>query len=258
MSLFKSGNPALNEETFDENSFSQDLESLQVARMTVRGAAGKFGAMMLMLMAAATFSWVRIAESDSARTWIIGSAIGGFVLALIIMFKKEWAQYLALGYAMLEGFFLGAVSALLNAAYAERFPGLASQAVLLTAGVALAMFGLYYFRVLRATPLLTRVIVGATLGIAVFYLFRLGFGLFGVVLPFGMADSSPLSIGISLFIVGIAAFRLILDFDNIEQGAAVGAPKYYEWYTAFGLTLTIVWLYLEILKLLVKIAGGRR
>ncbi|RYY97736.1 MAG: Bax inhibitor-1/YccA family protein [Chitinophagaceae bacterium] len=258
MSLFKSGNPALNDNTFEDRSFSGELLALEGERMTVRGAAGKFGAMLVMLLASATFAWYRIAQSAEVGAWIWGSAIGAMILAFVIIFKKSWAPYLALGYAMLEGFFLGSLSALVNAMYAERFPGIASQAVLLTAGVALSMFALYYFRIIRATPLLTRVITVSMMGIAVFYLLSLVMGLFGVQLPFSIADSSPLSIGISVFIVGIAAFRLILDFDNIEQGAAAGAPKYYEWYSAFGLTLTIVWLYLEILKLLIKIAGSRR
>jgi uncharacterized YccA/Bax inhibitor family protein len=130
------------------------------------------------------------------------------------------------------------------------------QAVGLTFGVAIAMFLLYNFRVIRATEKFKSVIIASTLGIGIFYLITIVLNMFGVNVSF-MHDSSPLSIGISLFVVAIAALNLIMDFDMIEQGAERGAPKFMEWYGAFGLLVTIVWLYIEILKLLSKLANNR-
>ena len=256
MSLFKSGNPALSDKTFESGRFANELEALDYERMTVQGAAGKFGIMMLALFFAAGWAWIRIPQSPNVMLWMGGSAIGGLILAMIIIFKPKLASKLALGYALLEGIFLGTLSALVNAAFASRYPGLAGQAVLLTLGVAIAMFALYYFRILKATPIFTKVVVMATMGIALFYLINMVLRLFGSGMPF-LHDSSPLSIGISLFVVGIAALNFILDFDQIERGARSGAPKHMEWYGAFGLMLTIVWLYLEILKLLMKLANRR-
>ncbi|TCJ18225.1 Bax inhibitor-1/YccA family protein [Flaviaesturariibacter flavus] len=256
MSIFKGGNPALNEKTFDNATFSNELEGLNSERMTVRGAAGKFGAMMIMLLLAAAFGWLRIAQSPDATIWMFGSMIVGTILAFVIIFKKEWAPQLALGYALCEGIFLGTVSAIVNTLFEAKYPGIAGQAVLLTLGVAVAMFGLYYFRILKATPIFTKVVLIATMGIAIFYLIDLVLHWTGNGVPF-LHDSSPLSIGISLFIVGIAALNFVLDFAMIERGAEAGAPKQFEWYGAFALTVTIVWLYLEMLKLLMKLANRK-
>jgi uncharacterized YccA/Bax inhibitor family protein len=154
----------------------------------------------------------------------------------------------------LEGLFIGGISAILNAAFAEKYPGLIMQAVGLTFGVSLAMFLLYNFRIIKATERFKSIIFTATLGIGIFYLITLVLRLFGVNVSF-VYDSSLLSIGISLFVVAIAALNLILDFDRIEQGAEMGAPKFMEWYGAFGLMVTIVWLYIEILKLLSKLSS---
>ena len=166
------------------------------------------------------------------------------------------AGYLAPLYGLLEGLFIGGISAIFNAAFAEKYPGLVMQAVGLTFGVAISMFLLYNFRIIKATEKLKSVIIMATLGIGVFYLLTMLLRLFGVNVSF-MYDSSLLSIGISIFIVAIAALNLILDFDMIEQGAQRGAPKFMEWYGAFGLLVTLVWLYLEILRLLSKLASDK-
>jgi uncharacterized YccA/Bax inhibitor family protein len=155
---------------------------------------------------------------------------------------------------LLEGLFLGAISAVFNAAFAESYPGIVMQAVLLTLGTAGAMFLLYQFRIIQATPTFKKVIIMATAGIALFYLIAIVLRLFGVQMPY-LHDNSMIGIGISLFIVTIAALNLILDFDRIEQGAAQGAPKYFEWFSAFGLLVTLVWLYLEMLRLLSKLAS---
>jgi uncharacterized YccA/Bax inhibitor family protein len=169
-------------------------------------------------------------------------------------FKKEWSPFLAPAYAILEGLFVGAISAMYNFAFAESMPNIITNAVGLTVGTAVAMFLLYNFRVIKATERFKSVIVTATVGIAIFYLIVMVLRMFGVNVGF-MHDSSMLGIGISLFVVGIAALNLILDFDMIEQGAAYGAPKYMEWFGAFGILVTLVWLYLEILRLLSRFAS---
>jgi uncharacterized YccA/Bax inhibitor family protein len=179
---------------------------------------------------------------------------GGLITAIAITFKPNWAGFLAPLYGLLEGLFIGGISAIFNAAFAKSYPGLVMQAVGLTFGVALAMFLLYNFRVIKATEKFKSVIIASTLGIGIFYLITMVLRMFGVDITF-MYDSSLLSIGISLFVVAIASLNLILDFDMIEQGAERGAPKYMEWYGAFGLLVTIVWLYIEMLKLLSKLSN---
>ena len=174
---------------------------------------------------------------------------GGFVVAIIISFKKDWAPYLAPVYALLEGLFIGALSAM----YESVFPGLVQNAVGLTFGVGIAMYFLFTFRIIRATEKFKSVIISATLGIAIFYFLSWILGMFGVQgLSNLLNGNGIMGIGISLFIVAIAALNLILDFDMIEQASNYGAPKHMEWYGAFGLMVTFVWLYLEILRLLAK------
>lgn len=248
MAPFKSGNPAISEKIFDK------VQAHEGDVMTVRGTMNKFGLLFLMVLAGASFTWDLFFKGENVMPWMWGSMLGGFVVAMIIMFKKEWSPYLALGYAALEGLFLGAISAVFHAAFADKYPGIIMQAVLLTLGTAAAMYGLYHFGVIRATNTFKKVIVTATMGIAFFYLINMVLRLFGVQMPF-LHDNSLLGIGISLFIVAIAALNLILDFDRIEQGAAQGAPKYFEWYGAFGLLVTLVWLYLEILRLLSRFSS---
>jgi uncharacterized YccA/Bax inhibitor family protein len=249
MRLFKSSNPVISEKAFGQATVIEGDQA-----MTIRGTINKFGFMFIMILAAASFSWDLFSKGYNVMPLAIGSAIAGFVVALFIIFKKPWAPYLALLYAVLEGLFLGAISAVFNAAFAESAPGIVMQAVLLTLGTAAGMYGLYHFRILKATPLFRKVIYMAMIGIIFFYLAAFILRLFGVDMPY-LHNSSPLSIGISLFIVAIAALNLIMDFDMIEQGAAQGAPKYFEWYAAFGLMVTLVWLYLEMLRLLAKLSG---
>jgi len=251
MNLFKSGNPALSEKAFKNVSFTTDTSGV----MTVRGTLNKFGFMTIMLVAGAMFAWKAFYDgAPYAQTLMWVGAIGGLVIALVMAFKKEWAGYLAPAYAILEGLFLGAISAMFDYIFAESMPGIIINAVGLTVGTCVAMFALYRTGVIRATQRFKSIVMTATAGIAVFYLITMVIRMFGVQMPF-MHDSSILGIGISLFIVAIAALNLIIDFDMIEQGAAQGAPKYMEWYGAFGLMVTIVWLYLEILRLLSRFAG---
>jgi len=184
--------------------------------------------------------------------------IGGFISVIAISFKPDWARYLAPAYGILEGFVLGGISAIVNNMMKEKYPNIVMTAVLLTFGVALAVFLLYNFRIIRATEKFKAIIFSSIVGIGVFYLIYMVLGLFGINIPFmNWGNSSLLGIGINLFIVVIAALSLVLDFDQIEVGEKMGAPKYMEWYGAFGLLVTMVWLYLEILKLLSRFANNR-
>ncbi|HVF80410.1 MAG TPA: Bax inhibitor-1/YccA family protein [Flavisolibacter sp.] len=253
MPLFKGGNPAINEKVFNNISVASGEEL-----MTINGAMKKFGLMLVMVLGAASFTWGIYFQqgAEAVMPWAIGASIGGFIVALIIIFKKTWAPYLSLGYALLQGLFLGAISAVFEDAFHVRYPGIILQAVLLTFGVGIGMFALYYFRILQATAMFKKVVIGATMGIALFYLVAMIMNLFGAQMPY-LHSNGAVGIGISVFIVAIAALNLILDFDLIEQGAVQGAPKYFEWYCAFGLMVTIIWLYLEILKLLSKLASRK-
>ncbi len=253
MAIFKSGNPTLTEKMFDK---SLHIESNMQGTMSVRGTINKFGFLLLMIIAGAAYSWhlFEQAQTGLMNTLMMVGIFGGLITAIAISFKPNWAPYLAPLYGLLEGLFVGAISAILNAAFAEKYPGLVMQAVGLTFGVAIAVFLLYNFRVIRATEKFKSVIIAATMGIALFYLLTMVLRLFGVNVSF-MYDSSMLSIGISLFVVAIAALNLILDFDMIEQGAERGAPKFMEWFGAFGLMVTLVWLYIEMLKLLSKLGS---
>jgi len=251
MAFFKSGNPTLSEKSFQSVTVTNYADS-----MTLRGTLNKFGFMLLMLMGSAYFSWKEFAEGGNVVPFLWTGLIGGLVVALVIMFKKEWAPYLAPLYALLEGLFLGAISAMYNEAFAEKAPGIVMNAVGLTFGTAIAMYLLYSFKIIKATERFKSIIFTATAGIAVFYLISMVLGFFGVHMAF-LHEGSLMGIGFSLVVVAVAALNLILDFDMIEQGTAAGAPRYMEWYGAFGLMVTIVWLYLEILRLLGKLSDRK-
>ncbi len=253
MAIFKSGNPTLTEKMFNK-SLHTDAAAQGV--MSVRGTINKFGFLMLMVIGAASYTWYLFDQLNEGlmMTLMIVGIVGALITGIVIAFKPNWAQYLAPAYGILQGFFIGGISAILNAAFADKYPGLIMQAVGLTFGVAISMFLLYNFRIINPTQRFKSIVISATMGIAVFYLITLVLNLFGVNMSF-MYDSSWLSIGISLFIVIIAALNLILDFERIEMGAEMGAPKFMEWYGAFGLMVTIIWLYIEILKLLSKLGS---
>ncbi|MES1222565.1 MAG: Bax inhibitor-1/YccA family protein, partial [Bacteroidota bacterium] len=228
--------------------------------MTVRGSINKFGFLLLMVIAAASYSWhlFMVGKPDTMKVFMLVGVFGGLITGLIISFKPNLARYLAPAYALLEGFFLGAISVYFNTFFEKKYPGIVTQAVGLTFAVALVMFLLYNFRIIKPTEKFKSVILSAVLGIFLFYFVVIILSLFHVNVSFmNWNDASPLGIGISIFIVAIAALCLILDFERIETGAAMGAPKYMEWYGAFGLLVTMVWLYLEILKLLSRVASNR-
>lgn len=253
MNLSKSGNPALSEKAFKDIS---SMSTNYAESMTLRGTLNKFGFMLLMLLGSAFYSWKEFTDGGNVTPLIWIGLIGGLVVALVITFKKEWAPYLAPAYGLLEGLFLGAISAYYNEAFATKAPGIVMNAVGLTFGTAIAMYFLYSFKIIKATEKFKSVIMMATAGIAVFYLISMVVGMFGIPMAF-LHEGSLMGIGFSLVVVAIAALNLILDFDMIEQGTAAGAPKYMEWYCAFGLMVTIVWLYLEILRLLSKLSDRK-
>lgn len=239
--------PGLNNRTF-----SQVPHSLAAGEpMTLQGTINKSFLMLIVLMAAALYPWSQYLSSGNPAVLTLpmwGGLLGGFGLAIWISLRPTMAPYLSLPYAALEGLAVGAISAM----FEKRFPGIAIQAVGLTFAVLAVMLLLYTSRIIRVTQRMVSVVVGATGAIMLLYLVTMGLGFFHISVPF-MTSSSPLSIGISLLIVGVAAFNLMLDFNLIESGVAQGAPRYMEWYAGFGLLVTLVWLYLEILRLLSKI-----
>jgi uncharacterized YccA/Bax inhibitor family protein len=249
MAIFKSGNPAM-------NVFQNTITLPGSGAMTERGTLNKFFLLFLLVMGSASLTWKAFYDGVNVMPWMLGSAILGFITAMAVIFKKEWAAYLTPVYALFEGVFLGAISATYNNVFAKTAPGIVTQAVLLTFGAVIAMYLLYRFRIIRVTEKFRSVIFIATAGIAIFYLLSIVLGMFHVDIAF-IHEGSMLGIGFSLFVVVIAALNLLLDFDMIEKGVAAGAPKYMEWYGAFGLLVTIVWLYLEILRLLSKLADRR-
>lgn len=251
MDLFKSGNPV-----FNEKAFNGSVEWQQTEVMTEKGTLNKFGLMMILLFAAASFTWKAAAEGKDVMAWIVVSMFAGLLAGIVLTFKKQWGSFLAPVYALAEGVFLGGISAYFNYAFAKTAPGIIMQAVMLTFGVVVAMFALYRFGVIKATERFKSVVITATAGVAIFYLLAIVLRMFGIQMPL-IHESTTLGIVFSLIVVAIAALNLILDFDFIEQGAKRGAPKYMEWYGAFGLLVTIIWLYLEILKLLAKFANRK-
>ena len=246
----RSSNPALK-----DNTFTGIRAAAGEPAMTLQGTATKSLLLIILTVFSASFTWNAVAAGNTAillPATLVGG-IGGFIVAMITVFKPKLSPYTGPIYAVLEGLLLGGISSLYN----QRFQGLPLQAVALTFGVFIAFLIVYRMGLIRATERFRLGVVAATGGIAVMYLLSFVLGFFGVRMSF-LHDSSPLSIGISLVIVAVAALNLVLDFDFIERGVEQGAPKFMEWYGAFGLLVTLVWLYLEILRLLSKLQGRGR
>ncbi|GIO89490.1 MULTISPECIES: Bax inhibitor-1/YccA family protein [Paenibacillus] len=243
--LGRSGNPTLNENTFERSRHYNDQET-----MTIGGTVNKSFMLLALLIGAAVISWVMFFNGYDMFPLMVGGAIGGFVLALIISFAPKSAPFLAPIYAVAEGLFLGALSA----NYESLYYGITLQAALLTMCVFLGMLLAYKTGLIKASPGFRRGIIAATAGVALVYLLSFVLGLFGVTVPY-LHDSTPIGIGISIVIIIIAALNFVLDFNFIEEGAHQGAPKYMEWYGSFGLLVTLVWLYIEIIRLLAKLAN---
>ena len=251
LSLGRTANPALTQKVFDKAI----REYPGIESMTIGGTVNKTALLLLLLIISATYVWMQfigVQQQPSALPWILGGAIGGFIIALIIIFKKKTAPYLAPVYAILEGLALGAISALME----NRFPGIVIQAVALTFGTLFALLAAYKSGLIKATENFKLGVVAATGAVALIYIATMVLGFFGIGIPY-IHESGTIGIIFSLVVVVIAALNLVLDFDFIENGAEQGAPKFMEWYAAFGLLVTLVWLYLEILRLLSKIRGRK-
>ena len=252
--MMRSGNPALKDSTFLDLG-SGALVRGDAGTMTLNGTVNKTALLLVLTLAGALYTWSQFSSAVAAGNpgtmmpWVWGGAIGGLVVALVTIFKKEWSPVTAPLYAVLEGLFLGAVSAM----FELRFPGIVMQAVGLTFGTLAALLLAYRSGLIRATENFKLGVVAATGGIALLYLVNIGMRLFGFEGMGFIHDSSLIGIAFSGFVVVIAALNLVLDFDFIENGVERGAPKYMEWYAAFGLLVTLVWLYLEILRLLSKL-----
>ncbi|HWW19631.1 MAG TPA: Bax inhibitor-1/YccA family protein [Steroidobacteraceae bacterium] len=242
----RSTNPTLNDRTFDGLP-----RALAGEAMTLQGAINKSFVLLLVLMGTALYPWSQYMASgnagDVALPLVLG-LFGGLILALIISFKSTLAPYLSIPYAACEGLAIGGISAM----FERRFPGIAIQAVGLTFGVMAALLFAYTSRLIRVTQTFRSVVVGATFGIMLFYLASWILSLFHVNIGL-LTGVGTLSILVSLAVVVVAALNLVLSFDLIENGVAQGAPRYMEWYCAFGLLVTLVWLYMEILNLLAKV-----
>jgi uncharacterized YccA/Bax inhibitor family protein len=246
----RSGNPVLGENTFLDVGSGRVVAG-DSQSMTINGTVNKTALMLVMLLVAAAFTWSKFTGPESmpqVLPWLMTGAIGGLVVALITVFKKTWAPVTAPVYAVLEGLFLGGFSAMMEV----RFPGIVMQAVVLTFGVLFALLAAYRSGLIKATENFKLGVVAATGGICLLYLANIVMGFFGASIGF-IHESGWMGIGFSAFVVVIAALNLVLDFDFIENGVERGAPKYMEWYAGFGLIVTLVWLYLEILRLLAKL-----
>jgi uncharacterized YccA/Bax inhibitor family protein len=246
--MFRSGNPALKADTFTTAG-----RQIGAGAMTIEGSVNKTGASLVILLVCAALQWNLAFGEALYYPLMIAGAIGGFVVALVTVFKKEWAPVTTPLYAALEGLLLGGISL----TFEQRYPGIVINAVGLTLGTLAALLLAYRARIIRATENFKLGIFAATGGIALLYLVSMALGFFGKTIPF-IHDAGPIGIGFSLVVVAVAALNLVLDFDFIERGAAHGAPKYMEWYAAFGLLVTLVWLYLEMLRLLAKLQGKDR
>lgn len=246
MALFKSGNPALNKETFSHCETSLDEADV----MTIDGTVNKTAFLLLLTIVSAILTWRFF--SVTANYGLIGkcvliSSIVGVIIAFFVSFNKDLSALLTPIYAFFEGIALGGISLVMEQAY----PGIVNQSLLLTFSIFIVLLVIYKAKLIAVTENLKLIIASATAGIAFYYLLSLVFRLVGVQLPL-IHESTVGGIFFSVFVVIIAAMNLVVDFDFIEQGAASHVPKYMEWYGAFGLLVTVIWLYVEILRLLGK------
>jgi len=247
----RTANPALNSKTFKGFQPITDTDKV----MTIQGTVNKSGILLILLLLTSFYVWNMFFTKEDisgVMPWMWGGLIGGLLFAFITIFKKTWAPITAPIYALLEGLFIGGISAFFEA----RFPGIVLQAVALTFGTLLCLLIAYKSRLIKVTQNFRLGIVAATGGIFLIYLATFILGFFGMSVPY-IHENGLIGIGFSLFVVVIAALNLVLDFDFIEKGSEQRAPKYMEWYAAFGLIVTLVWLYIEILRLLSKLHSRR-
>ena len=244
--LMRTANPALNDQ-----AFRGERASYGEGAMTVQGTVNKTGILLICAVATAAWTWnifLHTHSPEAVGPLALGGVIGGLVFALATVFRKTWAPITAPLYALCEGLVLGGISAILEL----RFPGIAIEAVSLTFGTLVCLLLAYRSGMIRVTDKFRLGVVAATGGIALFYLIEMVLGLFHIQFA-AVNGAGAIGIGFSVFVVIIAALNLVLDFDFIENAARAGVPKYMEWYGAFGLLVTLVWLYFEILRLLSKL-----
>jgi uncharacterized YccA/Bax inhibitor family protein len=248
----KSSNPVLGRGTYNVSAEHVGYGPA----MTISGTVNRAGILLLLVLVTAIWSWDRFYTTQDPASMgglaMVG-AFGGFIVAMVTIFKKEWSPVTAPVYALLEGLFIGSLSAVLEL----RFPGIAIEAVALTFGTCMCMLLAYRAGLIRVTQRFALGLVAATGGVALLYLASMVLSLFHVQIP-GIFGNGPIGIVFSLVVCAIAALNLVLDFNFIEEGARRGAPRFMEWYSAFGLMVTLVWLYIEILNLLAKLRGSRR
>jgi uncharacterized YccA/Bax inhibitor family protein len=246
MALFKSGNPVLKKNVFD--GYPQVSEDADV--MTIQGTVNKTGFLLFTLIIPALYTWNlfnQTMEFDTIAPYFFIGVVGGLVTGLIISFNKQLSPYLAMIYAAFEGLAIGGISALLE----FKYPGIVIESLILTFSIFLCLLVIYKLEIIKATENFKLIVASATSGVAIYYLICFGLSFFGIRAPL-INDNSMSGIVFSLIVIVIAAMSLVVDFDFIEQGAAKRVPKYMEWYGAFGLMVTLIWLYLEIIRLLAK------
>lgn len=243
--MMRTANPALNAKTF------QGMRSYGASNaMTIQGTVNKTSILLFLLVLSASWTWTTVGQVSGLM--YLG-LFGGFIVGLVTVFKKEWAGISAPIYALLQGLFLGGLSSMME----MRFPGIVIQAVTLTFGTLFCLLMAYKSGLIKVTENFKLGIVAATGGICLVYFASIVLGFFGIRIPL-IHESGLVGIGFSVFVVIIAALNLVLDFDFIERGSQMGAPKYMEWYGAFGLMVTLIWLYIEILRLLAKLQSRNR
>ncbi len=250
----RTSNPALSEKTFYEESFAFDRSNV----MTINGTVAKTGFLTAILLAAAGVAWMMIfpmgvgkdlpVRGNYAIGFLLGGLLGGLIAGIVLMFNHKIAPIVAPIYAICEGLFLGALSGLVSGPY----QGIVLQAAMLTVGVLITMLLAYTAGLVRATEKFRTGVIAATGAVCLVYLASIVLRMFGAGIPF-IHEASPIGIGFSVIVIIIAALNLVLDFDMVESGARAGAPKYMEWYAGYGLLVTLVWLYIEILRLLMKL-----
>jgi uncharacterized YccA/Bax inhibitor family protein len=243
--LMRTSNPTLNDKVF------KGLPGTMGETMTLEGTVNKTGILLLCAMATAAWTWhlaMNPATEPIDALLLVVGLVGGLIFALVTTFKKTWAPVTAPMYALLEGLVLGSISAMLE----QRYPGIAIESVCLTFGTMFVLLLAYRSGMIKVTQKFRLGVIAATGAIFLFYMAEMLLGFFGINFT-SVNGSGPLGIGISLVIVCVAALNLVLDFDFIERGVDAGAPKYMEWYGAFGLMVTLVWLYLEMLRLMAKV-----
>ncbi|MES2239494.1 MAG: Bax inhibitor-1/YccA family protein [Bacteroidota bacterium] len=251
---FKSKNPFLNNKSFSATSRAEEVHEAAIIgydqEMTISGTINKTILLFLLLTATSMVTWWMAFNGMNPIVPAIGGAIVGLVLVITSAFKPQYSGYLAPGYALFEGLFIGGISAIFEA----RYPGIVIQAVGATFVTFAVCLGLYKFKIVKVTEQFKSVVLAATLAIATYYLISWLFSMFTSFVPVHYGNSM-MSIGISIFVIVIAALNLFLDFDRIEQGVQQRMPKYMEWFGAMGLMITLVWLYVEFLRLLSKLSS---